>query len=161
MKMLATLCAVCALSMSAAFAQTTQVTSQPITDNDIQLLRSDLQSDKNDIITHTMLFTDAESKKFWPIYREYALAQSKIGDQRISLIMDYAKNADTMDDAKASDMAKRLLSIQKQAVTLRETYWPQFSAALGAKRAARFYQVDGRLSLMIDLQLANGIPLVQ
>jgi hypothetical protein len=32
--------------------------------------------------------------------------------------------------------------------------------ALGAKRAAKFYQVDNRLSLMVNLQLAAAIPLI-
>jgi hypothetical protein len=32
--------------------------------------------------------------------------------------------------------------------------------ALGAKRAAKFYQVDNRLSLMIDVQLTDNIPLI-
>jgi hypothetical protein len=31
---------------------------------------------------------------------------------------------------------------------------------LGAKRAAKFYQVDNRLSLIINLQLAAAVPLI-
>jgi len=33
--------------------------------------------------------------------------------------------------------------------------------ALGAKRAAKFYQVDNRLTMIINLQLTAGIPLIQ
>jgi hypothetical protein len=65
-----------------------------------------------------------------------------------------------MDDAKASDMAHRLLDIDSKSTKLREEYWPKFEKALGAKRAARFYQIDNRLSLMINLQLASEIPLI-
>jgi hypothetical protein len=32
--------------------------------------------------------------------------------------------------------------------------------ALGAKRAAKFYQVDNRLSLLVNLQLTSEIPLI-
>jgi hypothetical protein len=33
--------------------------------------------------------------------------------------------------------------------------------ALGAKRAAKFYQVDNRLSMIVNLQLTAAIPLIQ
>ena len=83
-----------------------------------------------------------------------------IGDARVQLIKDYGKNYDSMDDAKAKDMTQRLLDIDAKFTKLQEDYWSKFEKALGAKRAARFYQVDNRLSMMINLQLASEIPLV-
>jgi hypothetical protein len=151
---------ICTTFIPAALAQTVEVTAKPLTDTDIQLLRSDLQSGKNEVIAHTMRFTEAESTAFWPLYRTYAHDQQVIGDARVQLIKDYAQNFDTMDDAKAKDMAQRLLGIDTKFTGLREDYWPKFEKALGAKRAAKFYQVDNRLSLMINLQLASEIPLI-
>jgi hypothetical protein len=144
----------------AALAQTVDVKAQPLTDTDIQLLRSNLQADKNEIVGHTMRFTDTESAAFWPLYRDYARDQQVIGDARLQLIKDYAKNYDTMDDTKAKDMVERLLGIDAKLTKLREDYWPKFEKALGSKRAARFYQVDNRLTLMINIQLASEIPLI-
>src|SRR5271170_695503 len=153
-------CAAIVLINAAASAQTTQVTAKPLTDTDIQLLRSDLQADKNQVIADTMQFTDAESKAFWPVYRDYARDQQVIGDDRVQLIKDYAKNYDTMDDAKARDMVQRMINIEDRTLNLREDYWPKFMNALGAKRAAKFYQVDNRLSLIVNLQLTAQIPLI-
>ena len=107
-----------------------------------------------------MRFTETESAAFWPVYRDYSRDQQVIGDARVQLIKDYAKNYDSMDDAKARDMVQRLLDIDAKFTKLREDYWPKFEKALGAKRAARFYQVDSRLSMMINLQLASEIPLI-
>ncbi len=160
MKTLATLCILCAMFIPGALAQTVDVKAQPLTDTDIQLLRSNLQVDKNEIIAHTMRFTEAESTAFWPVYRDYSHEQQEIGDARVQLIKDYAKNYDSMDDAKANDMVQRLLGIDAKFTKLREDYWPKFEKALGGKRAAKFYQVDSRLSLMINLQLASEIPLI-
>ncbi len=108
-----------------------------------------------------MQFTDRESTAFWPIYRDYARDQQVIGDQRVQLIKDYAKNYDTMTDANAKDMITRLLSIESQLVKLRQDYWPKLQTALGAKRAAKFYQVDNRLSLIVNVQLASSIPVIK
>jgi hypothetical protein len=161
MRMLATLCALCALSMPAVLAQTTDATAKPLTDTDIQLMRSDVQSARTDIVNHTMLFTPAESTAFTPVYQAYVKDQHAIGDEKLSLIKDYANNIDTMDDAKANSMTLRLLAIDQKSAALRQTYWPKFVKALGAKRAAMFYQVDNRLNMLINLQLAANIPLVQ
>lgn len=165
MKALTTVCILCAMFIVAMFipaalAQTVEVTVRPLTDTDIQLLRSNLQVDKNEVIAHTMQFTEAESTAFWPVYRDYSHEQQVIGDSRLQLIKDYAQNYDSMNDAKASDMVQRLLGIDAKFTKLRADHWPQFEKALGAKRAAKFYQVDSRLSLMINLQLASAIPLI-
>jgi hypothetical protein len=161
MKTVIVICAMCVLFMQPALAQTAEVTAKPLSDSDIQLLRSDVQADKNDIITHTMAFTDQESAAFWPVYRDYARDQQVIGDDRWKLIKDYAANYDTLDDAKADDLAKQMFSIDSRTTKLREDYWPKFEKAIGGKRAAKFYQVDNRLSLIIDLKLTSEIPLLR
>src|ERR1700758_688978 len=101
--MLKMLCMWCALLVASAFSQTAQVSAKPITDGDIQLLRSDVQADKNQIIAHTMQFTDSESTAFWSVYRDYSRDQQAIGDERVQLIKDYAHHYDTIDDAKAKN----------------------------------------------------------
>lgn len=161
MKTVIVICAMCVLFMPSARAQTVEVTATPLSDSDIQLLRSDVQAERNDIITHTMAFNDQESAAFWPVYRDYARDQQVIGDDRWKLIKNYADNYDTMDDAKAAELAKQMFSIDSRTVTLRESYWPKFEKALGPKRAAKFYQVDNRLTLMINLKLSSEIPLIK
>jgi len=161
MRVLRIVCVFSILAIQFAIAQTVEVTAKPLTDADIQLLRSDIQADKNEIITHAMQFTDAESTAFWPIYRDYARDQHQIGDERLQLIKDYAQHYDTMDDAKAKNMTQRLLNIEGKFANLRQEYWPKFEKALGAKKAAKFYQVDNRLTLLVNLQLASEIPMLR
>jgi hypothetical protein len=141
-------------------AQTAEVTAKPLSDTDVQLMRSDLQSEKNKVIADNMKFTDAESTAFWPVYRDYAHDQHAIGDELGALIKDYAQHADNMNDSTSKELAQRMLDIEEKNISLRRDYWPKFEKALGAKRAARFYQVDNRLSLMMDVQLASQIPLI-
>jgi Spy/CpxP family protein refolding chaperone len=156
------ICCLFAVLGAVTLAQTADdSTTKPVTDSDIQLLRSNIQAGKNQIIADTMQFTDAESAAFWPVYRKYANDQQTIGDARVQLIKDYATHYDSMDDAKAKDMVQRMINIEDQTLNLREDYWPDFMKALGAKRAAKFYQVDNRLSLIINVQLSSSIPLIQ
>ncbi|MFZ1006858.1 MAG: hypothetical protein WAN65_08485 [Candidatus Sulfotelmatobacter sp.] len=160
MKVLMILCSLCALLVSSALSQTVEVSAKPITDADIQLLRSDVQAQKNQIIAHNMQFTDSESAAFSPVYQDYSRDQGVIGDERVQLIKDYAQHYATLDDAKADNMTQRLLNLDAKVVNLRQQYWPKFVKVLGAKRAAKFFQLDNRLSLLVNLQLVSIIPLV-
>lgn len=141
-------------------AQQGEVKGSVITDADIQVFRSDLQATKDDIVAHTMQFTDSESQAFWPVYRDYVHAFQPIADRRVQLIKDYANWSDSIDDAKATDLVQRSAAIDADISSLRQSYWPKFSKALGPKRAMRFYQVDYRLGLIVSVQLSAGIPLV-
>jgi hypothetical protein len=148
------------LMASGAIAQTA-TTDQSGTDTDIALLRSDVQAQKTDIIGKTMQLNDADAKAFWPLYREYTNKQQALGDQRVSVIKDYSAEYDTLTDSQADGLMDRMLKFDKSRNELRAQYYPKFKKAIGAKQAAKFIQVDNRLTLLVDLQIANAIPIVQ
>jgi hypothetical protein len=148
------------LGTSGAVAQTA-TTGQTGTDTDIALLRSDVQAQRTDVVAHTMQFNDVDAKNFWPLYREYVNKEQIIGDQRVSAIKDYASQYDTMDDAQADGLMDRVLKFDKSRTELRAEYYPKFKKTIGAKQAAKFLQVDNRLNLLVDLQIANAVPIIQ
>ena len=126
-----------------------------------ELLRSDLRSQKIAIITELMDFTEAEDAKFWPVYREYETELAKINDDRIALIKDYAANYETMTDAVADRLARGALDLEARRNALKATYYDKFKAALSAKTAAKFLQVENQILLLLDLQIAASLPIVQ
>jgi hypothetical protein len=136
-------------------------TGRPLTDDDIAVLRQDIQADKTDIITRSMDFTPDQSKVFWPIYREYALEQQKIGDQRVSLIKDYAANYDKIDDTQADSYISRAMKYEEDMLSLRKKYVGKFKKAIGGKQTAKFMQVDSRLTLLTNVQLASLLPIIK
>jgi hypothetical protein len=136
-------------------------TGRPTTDDDIAVLRQDLQAEKTEIITRNMGFTDDQSKAFWPLYRSYAHDQQAIGDQRVALIKDYAANYNKIDDTQAKSYVTRALKFEEDSLMLRKQYWPKFEQAIGARQAAKFYQVDNRLSLLVNVQLAALFPIIK
>jgi hypothetical protein len=84
-----------------------------------------------------------------------------IGDQRVALIKDYAANYNSMDDAKAESYIERALKFDSDSLQLRKTYVSRFEKVIGAKQTAKFYQVDNRLSLLVNLQLAALLPIIK
>jgi hypothetical protein len=126
----------------------------------LELLRADFKSDKLAIVTETLRLSAQEADAFWPVYRLYDAEVTKIGDQRIALIKDFAANFDTMTNEKAKEIAAKSFGIEKQMVALKEDYFKKMEKVVPATTAARFFQVEKEIQSLIDLQLSLGLPLV-
>lgn len=136
-------------------------TNEAAIEQEIKLLRQDLRAEKKKIVAENMQLTEAEAVKFWPVYDAYTLESIKLNDTLQALIKEYAQNAATMTDDKIKSLTKRTLEMDEAVVKLRMKYVPLFTKAVGAKKTARFMQIDRRLSLLMNLQVASGVPLVQ
>src|ERR1700693_4887444 len=66
----------------------------------IQLLRADLKASQRTIIKKSMQLDEKQSAAFWPLYNQYDVEQSKLGDQKLALIQEYAHDFLTMTDEK-------------------------------------------------------------
>jgi tryptophan 2,3-dioxygenase len=132
-----------------------------VTDQDVQLLRKDLRSQKKQLIAANLPLTDAEAVKFWPVYDQYQAEITKIGDTRFALIKEYAANYSTLTDTQAYDLITRMIGVDESLVQLRQKYVPIVEKVLPGKKTAMFFQMEKRVALMIDLQLASMIPIVQ
>jgi hypothetical protein len=124
-----------------------------------ELLRSDVRAQKVAIITEVMGFTDAEDAAFWPIYREYDLEMAKLGDERVALIAEYAKNYANVTDELADRLASRALELESRRQELKGQVYQKVKKALSPLTAARFLQVEHQLLLLIDLQIASALPI--
>jgi Spy/CpxP family protein refolding chaperone len=129
-------------------------------DSDIQMLRADIRSDKTKIMADQMQLSDSEGKAFWPIYNEYDHELSKLNDQRVALLKEYAESYNTLTDQQVQSLADRSFALQKKRIDLREKYFKKMSKALTPKSAARFVQVEDRVDMLLNLQLAANLPMV-
>jgi hypothetical protein len=126
-----------------------------------ELLRSDVRAQKVAIITEVMGFTEDEDKAFWPIYREYDADMSKLGDERVALIEEYAKAYDAMTDEVAEKLATRALDLEARRQAARAQCFEKVKKALSPRTALRFLQVEHQLQLLIDLQIAAALPVAK
>jgi hypothetical protein len=150
------------ISLRQSLAQTPSSTSaQSTPDQDIDLLRKDIRSQKKQIIAANLQLTDAEAVKFWPIYDQYTAELVKINDAKYGAIKEYAANFDTLTNDHAVALTRNLLTVDQQVAQLRLKYVPIFNKVVSGKKTALFFQLDRRLVMLIDLQLASQIPLVQ
>lgn len=125
-------------------------------DEDIQLLKSDLRSQKKQIVAANMDLTEAEAEKFWPVYDRYAADVAKVYDTKIALLQEYLENYQTMSGDQAESYLRRRAAVEQDMMQVRLKYLPEFRKVLSGRETARFYQIDWRLDLMINLQLAHA-----
>jgi hypothetical protein len=142
-------------------AQATPAASQGSTDQDVEMLRKDIRSQKKQIIAANLTLTDTEATKFWPLYDQYTAELVKINDAKYAAIKEYATNYDTLTDDKALALTQQMLGVDQAVAQLRIKYTPMFSKVVSGKKTALFFQLDRRLLMLIDLQLAAAIPMVQ
>jgi hypothetical protein len=126
----------------------------------IQQLQADLKADRQAVVAENLPLTEAEAQAFWPVYKSYRGDVEKVGERFGALIMAYASSFETMTDAKADAFFKDSLAIDRDRLTLRETYVPKVRAVLPAQKAARFFQIENKLDAIVNLSLAAEIPLV-
>jgi hypothetical protein len=127
----------------------------------MELLRSDLGTQKVAIITEGMELTDAQAAVFWPIYRKYDAELTVLNDARIAVIKDYAQNYEQMTEAKADDLTKRTFAFLESRIKLQKKYYKEFSKALSPVLAAKYMQIERSINTLMDFQIMYEIPLVK
>jgi hypothetical protein len=127
----------------------------------LELLRSDLRTEKVEIVTEALQLSEADAAAFWPIYRQYETELSALGDRRIALIKQFADAWGAVTDEAASGFADDWFAIQKDRLKLREKYFGRIEKATSSKIAARFTQVENTLGMLLDLQIAAELPLLE
>jgi Spy/CpxP family protein refolding chaperone len=130
-------------------------------DQEIELMRKDVRSQKKQIIAANMSLTEAEAEKFWPIYDQYTAALTKINDTKIALVKEYLASYSTITDQQAESYVKRWAGVDESVTQLRIKYFPVFHQVLSGKSTALFFQMDHRLGLLIDLQLTAQMPVIE
>ena len=135
-----------------------QRSSSPDLDSMIESLRADARAEKVAIITQTMQLSEKDAAAFWPIYRKYEVDLAKINDRKVELLKSYTEKFDTLTDADAKTMADQAFSIQSQTTDLRKRYYKEFNKQIPATVVTKFFQLEHRLDLIVDLKIAANLP---
>ncbi len=137
-----------------------QVSSEQLLDDAVQLMRKDIRSQKKQLVAANMPLTDEEATKFWQVYDKYTAETIKLNDTRYALIKEYGDSYASMTDTQAASFIKRWIAADQAVSELRLKWIPEFQNVISSKKTALFFQIDRRAGLIVDLQLASQIPLV-
>ena len=146
---------------SSSQSATADSTADAIADQQLTLLRKDIRSIRKQLIAANLTLTDGEATKFWQVYEQYSAETGSINETRMAIIKEYAEDYGTLTDDQADNLIRRWLDTDIEQTKLRQQYVAIFRKVLSGKKAATFFQLDRRISTMIDLQLTSQLPLAE
>jgi len=131
------------------------------TAEEIRLTRETINNERQALVTRAMDLTPAEMQRFWPLYRQYRLAASKVGDRILTLITTYADNYQNLTDQAADKLLTEFVRLEEDRARLKAQYLPKFKKVLPPKKVARFYQIENKLDTALLAEMGQAIPLAR
>ena len=142
-----------------AFAQT-----EGSADTNMQILLDKVKADKKLLVASNMDLTDAEGKKFWPLYDAYQKDLQQVNERLGKTIATYAEAYNQGKGTISNDTAKKLLheaiSVEEQEVKLKRANAEKVGKVLPATKTARYIQIENKIRAVIKFEIAKQIPLV-
>lgn len=128
---------------------------------DMQALRTAVKTDKRALVASTLALTDAEAKKFWPIYDTYQRGLNLANRERALAIEDAIEFDRPMSDAFAKQLGREFLGADEIEVRARRTLYGKVMKALPPKKAIRYLQLESKIRAVQAYDIASTIPLAR
>jgi len=130
-------------------------------ETDIQGIRKDLREASRAIVAENMTLTPKDSTIFWPLYDEYRDEMQLLGDKEVAITEEYMLNYYLLEEDVASKILEDILDLERDKQSLKNEYIRKMKKVLPSKIIGRFYQIDRRLNLLIDVEKASRIPMLK
>jgi len=131
---------------------------EPTIDSTIAVARANMKADRTTLITTGMNFNDKEGAAFWPIYQQYEYERSRVDDRRAAVIKQYAQKYPNLTDAEAKAIADQMLDCEARLAELKKKYYKKFNRVLPALTVTKFFQLDRRIDLLMDMNVEASLP---
>jgi hypothetical protein len=119
------------------------------------------RADRKAIVGANMNLTEAQAKAFWPLYDAYEARMDKLDDRHAAEVKAYAEHYQTLTDEDASNKLDEVIAIKQARLDVQKEFVPKFRAAVSSINTTRFYQIDNKLSAMIQCDIAQIVPLAR
>ena len=130
-------------------------------ESDFELMRSDIRTKKTALISDRMKFTEQEAAAFWPVYRQYEADLAAINDKKVSIMKDYLSSHQALTDQQAKKLAEDVFDVDQKTLDLRTKCFGKLEKSLPGKTLVRWLQLERRLQLIVDSQIAQDLPVIQ
>ena len=131
---------------------------EPNIDSIIAVARANMRADRATLITTGMNFTDKEGAAFWPIYQQYEYERSNVDDRRAAVIKQYTQKYPKLSDGEAKAMAEQMFDCESRLAELKKKYYKKFNRVLPALTVAKFFQLERRIDLLMDMNVEYSLP---
>jgi hypothetical protein len=133
---------------------------------DMKALRDAVRADKKAFVASTLKLTDAEAKRFWPIYDNYQRALDSANQRRVVVVEDLIALDKPISDLYARSLANELIAGDEAEIKARRTLHNRLmrgvpTRILPPRKAARYLQLEAKIRAALDYDVASTIPLIK
>jgi len=151
----------CLLLVIAIVMAVPDVSAQLEDDRAVELTRSVIQAERQSIVAANLDLDEEESAVFWPLYQEYRNALEAAVSTRIDLLNEYFASYETLTDNEALALLDKHLDWEHDILKIRTAYAKKMRKMLPGRTVARFFQIENKMDLIVEYELAGEIPLIK
>ncbi len=127
----------------------------------LELLKKDLNKEKRSLVAEAMNIKEENKTSFWQLYGEYETETNRLIDLRAKNIEKFSENFEKLNDEVANELVSNYFEIETGKLKNNKNYYKKIKKVIGAVQAARFIQIMEQVQLLIDVQIASEVPLVE
>ena len=128
--------------------------------SEVEMFQSIFSMEKKAMVAEFLNLSDTEAGPFWDLYNAYESERADLGKRRITLLQNYVDQYNTLDDESGSELLAEAMKLQISRDKVKNKYTNKIKKAVGAKRAAQFYQLENYIDSAINLYLMDNLPFV-
>ena len=134
---------------------------------DMTALREAVRVDKKAYVASVLKLTDAEAKKFWPVYDAYQRDLDAANRRKNLVIVEIVSANRPITDLYARNLANELILADEAEVKARRTLHNRLIKPLPGRRimpnekGARYLQLESKIRAVQAYDIATTIPLVK
>ena len=106
-----------------------------------------------------MNLSDAEAKRFWPIYNTYQRSIDATSRRRVVAVQGLLFRDQPMTNLSAKSYATEMLAVDEVEIKARRAMRNRVMRALPALKAARYMQLEEKIRAVQDYDIAATVPL--
>ena len=127
----------------------------------LEMVKRDINAERRTIIAEALTIPLEQETEFWKMYNAMEQELDLLTDKRAKNIKKFADNYENVTDEVAAELAKTSFAVSANRIKINKAYYKKASKLISKKEAARFIQLLGQIQLLIDLQIAAEVPLIE
>ena len=127
----------------------------------VDAVRQAARTDRRALVEKNMQLTEAEAKRFWPVYETYQRDMEKVIQRQNRAVLDYVNSESNMTDANAKRLAREVLEADAEELRLRERQFKRVLAVLPPRKAVRYLQIENKIRTLNRFDMSEQISLVR
>ena len=130
-------------------------------DDTMQQVRAQVRGDKRALIAQQMQLDEGQAKAFWPVYDRYQKDLLAINRRDTQAMVGYINVQDRLTDGAAEQFLRELAAVDAERAKLNQAYLKRFLKVLPGKQVARYFQLENKIRVVEQYDLASQITLVK